>query len=231
MMRSFVAVAALACAAVFSAGAAEARDYPVTLTYAAPASAQQGAPTIMLTSVRDNRGDGHHLYELGSIRGGYGNPLKTLVTEQQVAMVVAQAIRDALGARNLVTESGAHHLEVRINRFDCNQLFPKEAHIELSFRLLDAATNAVLYESTARANQAGGGAGMGIFTPIEPLRALTNQVMNDGIDRMLDDPAFRAALASAAAVAPAPVMDQAPPAEVQAETPATEQPAEPSPTP
>jgi hypothetical protein len=225
MMRSFVAAAALACAAVFSAGAAEARDYTVALTYTAPAEVQQGAPSIMLTSVRDNRGEGHHLFELGSIRGGYGNPLKTLVTEREVAVVVTQAIRDALAARSLAAESGAHQLEVRITRFDCNQLFPKEAHIELSFRLLDAATNAVLYESTARANQAGGGAGMGIFTPIEPLRALTNQVMNDGIDRMLDDPAFRAALASA------PAAEQTPPAEALAETPATEQPAEPPPTP
>lgn len=229
MIRSFLAAAAFACAAAFGAGAAEARDYTVALTYAPPAAVQQGSPTITLTSVRDNRGEGHHLFELGSIRGGYGNPLKTLVTEREVAVVVTQAIRDALTARSLATEGGAHHLEVRITRFDCNQLFPKEAHIELSFRLLDAATDAVLYESTARANQAGGGAGMGIFTPIEPLRALTNQVMNDGIDRMLDDPAFRAALANAAAAAPA--AEQAPAAEAQTEAPSAEQPAEATPAP
>jgi hypothetical protein len=227
MIRTFAAAAALACAAAFGAGAAEARDYTVALTYAPPASVQQGSPTIALTSVRDNRGDGHHLFELGSIRGGFGNPLKTLVTEQQVAVVVAQAIRDALTARNLGAEAGAHQLEVRITRFDCNQLYPREAHIELSFRLLDAATGAVLYESTARGNQASGGAGGGIFAPVEPLRALTNRVMNDGIDRMLDDPAFRAALASA----PAPAAEQTPPAEASAEAPGTEQATEASPTP
>lgn len=228
MIRSFAAAAAFACAAIFGGSAAEARDYTVALTYAAPASVELGAPTIMLTSVRDNRGEGHHLFELGSIRGGFGNPLKTLVTEQQVAIVVAQAIRDALAARNLVAEGGgAHQLEVRIARFDCNQLYPREAHIELSFRLLNAATGAVLYEGTARGNQASGGAGGGIFAPVEPLRALTNQIMNDGIDRMLDDPAFRAALASAPAIA----AEQTQPAEASAEAPSTEQPAEASPTP
>ncbi len=228
MIRAFAVVAAFV--AIFGAGVAEARDYPVSLTYAAPASVTQGAPTIMLTSVRDNRGEGHHLYELGSIRGGYGNPLKTLVTEQAVAVVVAQAIRDALAARSLGAEAGVHRLEVRITRFDCNQLFPKEAHIELSFRLLDASTDAVLYEGTARANQAGGGAGMGIFTPIEPLRALTNQVMNDGIDRMLDDPGLRAALAAPIS-APIPAADQAPVVESAAETPSAEPAPEVAPTP
>ena len=217
MIRSFVAATVFVCAAGLGAGFAEARDYTVALTYAPPASIEQGAPTIMLTSVRDSRDSNHHHYELGSIRGGYGNPLKTLVTEQAVAMVVAQAIRDALTVRNLGAESGAHRLEVRITRFDCNQLYPREAHIELSFRLLDATTGAVPYENTARGNQASGGAGGGIFAPVEPLRALTNQVMNDGIDRMLDDPAFRAVLASAAAEIP----PATPSAEVPPETPAT----------
>lgn len=227
MIRAF-AVAAFACAAIFSASAAEARDYTVALTYAAPASVTQGAPTITVTSVRDSRGDGHHLYELGSIRGGYGNPLKTLVTEAPVANVVAQAVRDGLAARGLGAETGAHQLEVRITRFDCNQLFPKEAHIELSFRLLDAATGAVLYEGTSNANQAGPGAGMGIFTPVEPLRALTNQVMNEGIDSMLDNPGFRTALANAAA---APPVEPAPVVEPATETPSEAPPAETAPTP
>ena len=95
------------------------------------------------------------------------------------------------------------------------------------FWVSEIKPGAVLYESTARGNQASGGAGGGIFAPVEPLRALTNQVMNDGIDRMLDDPAFRAALANTPALAG----EQTPPAEASAETPSTEQPTEASPTP
>jgi hypothetical protein len=198
MLKSFAAVA-FACAVMFGANA-EARDYTVALTYAAPAGVQQGEPSITMGEVTDARG--HAMYWLAAIRGGYGNPLKVLMTEQHVSVVVRQALSDALAARNLQAENGRHRLVVRLVRFDGNQLFPKEAHIVLAVRLEDAATNAVLYEGEARADGAGAGIGGGIFTPIEPLRALINDVMNQGIDRALDDPAFRAALAGASEAQP-----------------------------
>lgn len=184
--------ATLACAFVIVGAPAEARDYTVVLTYVAPASVQQGAPAIVLAPITDSRGHGPNW--LGAIRGGYGNPLKVLVTEQPVAEVVAQAIRDGLAARNMATENGAYRLVVDIKRFNCNQLFPKEAHINLSFRLEDASTGAVRFESTVSYGEAGPGMGGGIFTPVEPLRALTNKVLQTGVDMMLDDPAFRVAL-------------------------------------
>lgn len=208
---------ALALGVVIAAPVAQARDYPVTMTYVAPAAPQM-APSITL-SVVDARTNGPNW--LGAIRGGYGNPLKVLVTEAPVSEVVAQALHDGLAARNLAAESGPHRLVIRLERFDCNQFFPKEAYFVAGVRLEDAQTNALLYETSIRAAQAGPGFGTGIFTPIEPLRALANEVLQRGVDQTLDDPGLRAALAAAPAVSATPP--------VEATTPAAE--AEPAPTP
>lgn len=183
---------------------------------------QRGEPSIVLAPVVDARAD-HQADVLGSIRGGFGNPLKTLVTERPVAEVFGVAMRDALTARNLVSDAGPLRLVVRLIRLDCNQMYPREAHAEIAVRLEDAS-GALLFEGTYTAGEARGGMGGGIFAPVEPLRALTNLVMDLVINKALDDPAFRAALASAATPAAtltetAAAASEAPAA--QAETPAS----------
>lgn len=197
----------LAAIALCFAAPAEARDYPVQLIYVAPTAIVTGSPSIALVSVTDERG--HDLNWLGAIRGGYGNPLKVLRTDGgTVSDVVAQNIRAALTARSLAADPAQYRLLVRMTRFHCDQYFPKNAHITLVYRLENVATGTLVYEGTATEDRAGPGMGGGIFTPVEPLRALTESVMSVGIDRMLDDPGLRAALGqpivASAATNPAP---------------------------
>lgn len=215
-MRASIFAAAIAAVSfgAMAATPAEARDYVVELTYVAPANLQQGTPTIVLAPVVDERE--HAGTALGSIRGGYGNPLKTLVTATPVSDVFARATQAGLAARGLANEAGPHRLVIRLVRLDCNHFFPREAHAQIVMRLEDAASGASLFEGTYSADEAQGTAGASIFSPIEPLRALTNMVMQQTIDRALDDPAFRAALAAAA---PAPAAAEAAPvAAPEAET-------------
>lgn len=217
-MKKLILGALIAGAAVFATPAA-ARDYPVVITYVAPAEPQMGEPTIAFGEVVNAREQGEHW--LGAIRGGYGNPLKVLVTEQPVHEVVAQAMRDGLEARGMAAENGAHRLNLRVIRFDCNQFIPKDAHVIFVLTLVDAQTGAALFEQTYQEHKVGGGIGGGIFTPVEPLRALANETLQLAIDRALDDPAFRAAVASAPAAAPVEAAAVAPaaPAEPAPATP------------
>lgn len=218
----FAAVAALATLALAPAAHAQ-RQYPVSLTYTTPAEVQRGEPSIVLAPVVDARAD-HQADVLGSIRGGFGNPLKTLVTERPVADVFGVALRDALTARNLASDAGPHRMVVRLVRFDCNQLYPREAHAEIVVRIEDQS-GAQLFEATYTAGQArGGGPSGGIFAPIEPLRAITNLVMQQVIDRALDDPALRAVLASAPAPAELTPASAEAPAEAAPAPEATAQP-------
>ena len=76
----------------------------VGLTYSGPPeSATTSADhhqSVVIRTVVDRRPDGP--YWLGAIRGGYGNPLKTLETEPPVKDLVAKALEDALTARSLL---------------------------------------------------------------------------------------------------------------------------------
>ena len=212
MLKKF-AVAFVFAVVAASGSIAEARDYPVQLPYTAPAEVQRGEPTIVFGDVTNERDRGVNW--LAAIRGGYGNPLKVLVTEQPVHEVVAQGFRDGLAARGMAAERGPHVLNLRVIRFDGDQFIPKNAHIIVETTLIDVASGATLYQHTYQVDRVGPGIGGGIFTPIEPLRALANDAMNMAIDQALDDPAFRAALAAPtsapAAASPEATTETAPP--------------------
>src|SRR5688572_18645142 len=57
-------------------------------------------PLIAVGSLRDERGT--ESAWLGAIRGGYGNPLKKLYSDQPIGSVVATAMADALQTRKLL---------------------------------------------------------------------------------------------------------------------------------
>jgi len=210
---------ALAALVIGFAAPAEARDYVVALTYAAPANAQAGEPSVALGAITDGRE--HAVNWLGAIRGGYGNPLKVLVTEGPVADAVGESVGAGLAARNLATADGARfRLDVHIVQFDCNQYARKEAHIELTARLFDTATGAVVYERNTRVDRVEGSVlslRTGIFASHEELRALANAALQEAVDSALDEPGLRAAFA-AAPVAPAPAAPADAPADAATTT-------------
>jgi len=200
MRRLFLG--ALTALFVGSAAPADARDYIVALTYAAPANASVGEPSVALGTISDGRE--HAANWLGAIRGGYGNPLKVLITQGSVADTVGQAIGAGLAARNLAAEGARFRLDIHIQQFDCNQYARKEAHIELIARLIDVASGATVYERNTRVDRVEGSVlslRTGIFASHEELRALANAAMQEAVDTALDEPGLRAALASAPAVA------------------------------
>lgn len=209
-MRSWAAMTAMAAAMVL-ATPADARDYIVELSYVAPADVRQGEPSFVLGAVTDGREHGPNW--LGAIRGGYGNPLKVLLTDGPVSQAVAAAVRDGLGARNLVAGDGARfRLDVHVVQFDCNQYARKEAHIELALRLIDQATDAAAYEHNTRVDRVEGSVlslRTGIFASTEELRALANAALQEAVDRALDDPGLIAALAQPPAPGPAPAAEVA----------------------
>lgn len=201
----FLAAIALAAGVMFAAAPAHASDRVVELTYAVPASAVPGEPSIALGDVTDGRE--HDRTWLGAIRGGFGNPLKVLHTQGPVSDVVGAAVRDGLAARNLGAGDGARYrLNVHVVQFDCNQYARREAHIELQLRLVDAATGALVHEQSADVDQVEGSVlslATGIFASPEQLRALANAVLQSAVDQALDNADFRAALVRPAQTATA----------------------------
>lgn len=229
-MRKFTVAVAAACAAFVFAVDAHA-DTVVQLPYVAPATVERGAPALTLGTVTDTRK--HAPNWLGAIRGGYGNPLKTIVTDGPVTGAVSKALTAGLEARGLASASAGLRLDVVVVQFDCNQYARREAHVKLALKLVDAATGAVVYEKLTEIDKVNGSVlslRTGIFASTEDLRAIANEALQAAVDFALDDPGLRAALAVRATAAPATVA-AAEPAAAPAAAPAAEQPAAPAPTP
>jgi uncharacterized lipoprotein YajG len=175
----------------------------VALTYA-PSSASLAAgeqsAVVGVKTVIDERSNGPRW--LGAIRGGYGNPLKTLETDEPVKDVVATAFADALAARGELAPAGRETilLTVVMRRFDCNQYVRREAHADFEITLANARSGAPIYTDHITADAVNGSVfamNVGIFASTDDLRMVAVGTLRDAIDQALSKPGFRAALTAA----------------------------------
>lgn len=171
----------------------------VQLTYDTSAVASQpaaAASSVEIMSVGDNRK--HDPYWLGAIRGGFGNPLKTLTTDVPVKDVVENTFTAALNARGLLASTGGvYGMQVVINQFDCNQVVRREAHVRLHISMVDLASGQQIYAKDFRVDKVVGSIGAldtAIFAAVEDLRKLANQALQEAVDQALDDPQFNETL-------------------------------------
>jgi len=148
------------------------------------------ANSLKILSVSDGRKHGSHW--LGAIRGGFGNPLKTLNTQVPVKDVVANAFTAALKARGFLASTGGDFgMTVVINQFDCNQYIRREAHVRLHVSIVEFASAQQIYDKDIRIDKVTGSLftfDAGIFADVEDLRKVANQALQEAIDQALDDP-------------------------------------------
>ncbi len=197
-MHRIAALAAFLALAACTTQTVGVRYDPAAVRPAAP----EAAGAVTLGEFVDQRGHGARW--LGAIRGGLGNPLKTLETDRTVREVVRDAFRDGLAARGLLAEAeGAPlALQVAIVRYDCNQVARREAHADFDLRLIDRETGRTAYRRRVTVDRVDGTIltlNAGIFGSIEDLRKLANDVLQQAVDQALDDSALRATVAEAAA--------------------------------
>ncbi len=133
---------------------------------------------------------------LGAVRGGYGNVLKRLRTDEPMQSVVEQAFRDALDVRGLLSADAAPEYELRgrIQKLDCSQYFSREAHAHLTVSLFHVPTSTQVFSSEYRADNSEGAGGVGVFGSTEGLRQLAETTLNQAIDQALTDRALLAGL-------------------------------------
>ena len=136
---------------------------------------------------------------IGTIRGGYGNPVKSLNADAPVERVVRQAFADGLAARGLGAAGGAspYVLAVTIHQFDANQYVRREATADFSAVLTERASGREVWRDRQRAYTVDGSLlslGTGVLASTEDLRRVALKTMSEAVDGLLDKPGFRAAL-------------------------------------
>jgi uncharacterized lipoprotein YajG len=171
----------------------------VGLNYESAQGSDRTAPAATAGAV--NVGDfaderGEPATWLGSIRGTYGNPIKNLESDQPVSKIVQTAFVDGLRARGVENSPSAPvQITGVIKKLDCNQVFRREANVEIEISVV-AAGQSTFKQTYSTSNIDGSvvSLNIGIFAAVEDLRALTEKTLRETIDKALDDPALRAAL-------------------------------------
>lgn len=145
--------------------------------------------------VTDQRGTDSNW--LGAIRGGYGNRLKTLRTEESTDIIVHKIYTDALAKSGILTDSkeAPYKLQVVITKFDCSYYFNREAHAYVEVSLIENASSKPVFSKSYKTDETESGVGAGIFGDVDTLRVLSEGTMNKTVDKMLVDPEFNDALA------------------------------------
>lgn len=163
----------------------------------APARVAVDAQPIGVGSFVDQRGEPANY--VGAIRGGFGNPLKSLETEKPVSDLVHAAFEDGLHARGVTIERGSTPFQLAgvIRKLDCNQMARREANVEIELSVTDRASGLQRFSRTYSASNVEGSVmtlKAGVFASVEDLRTLTERTLRETVDKALDDSALRAAL-------------------------------------
>ena len=193
------ATRALGMVVLLSLAACGTAELPMPYTPAsAPRPSAVARPVVAVGAVTDGRTDGQAgTGQFGTIRGGYGNPLRRLAAPAPVRDVVAQAFRDALAARGLLAAGpGGSELRVRIVTYNSSKLMRTEANVAFQGSLVNRATGAVTWTGEGRSDlvESANVLATGIVADPEELRGTMLRAMAAAIDSMLDRPDFAAAL-------------------------------------
>lgn len=131
---------------------------------------------------------------LGAIRSGFGSELKTLETTEPVKELVKTAYADGLRACGmLATAAGRYELRINIIRFNCNQYVRREAHIRFEVFMIKKSTSRKVYDEEIIVDKVTGDGltfDAGVFASVEDLRVIANQVLQEAVDKTLNDPKF-----------------------------------------
>jgi uncharacterized lipoprotein YajG len=187
MFRAMVIAGALALGAC--SNTVSSLSYSTTGTVQAAAS-----PTVGAVAATDRRKEEPR--RLATIMGGFGNPLKTLDTAKPVKDEVADAVAQGLHARGLMAASAQapFRLALVVHQFDADMIIGRTARINLTMTVLNPSGAAVYEDTVSDSESETKILETGIFADIADLQRLCQIVLNRAVDRLLDQPGFRAAV-------------------------------------
>ena len=192
-LASLLLVGLLAACGTTQSPMAYAPTVPVSTTASRP------LVTVVEPVANQRRAGSNDPRWIGTIRGGYGNPVKTLEADRPVDQVVASAFSDALTSRGLqaATGAGRYALAITIYQFDANQYVRREATADFGIRVTERATGREVWSDRTKAYNVDGSIlslSTGVFASVDDLKRVALRSMSEAVDTLLDKPGFRAAL-------------------------------------
>lgn len=149
--------------------------------------------TVSALDVVDQRGEPDPTW-YGAIRGGYGNPLKTLHSDKPINATVRDAFEAALVTRGIRLDPNAKGPLVTVAEFEADRLVRSEVKIRLDVVVASLTGRQVYQHETLEDPVELAGLAEGIFADPKDLQALTQTTMVRVIDEAVDAPVFQAAI-------------------------------------
>lgn len=141
----------------------------------------------------DRRGEGS--FYLGTVRTPIGTPLESINTRIPVDQVVRNAFAHGLGARSMLAGAGAPYiLTGEVLELHCDQVVRPAAYAKVRVSLIRSGTKQVVFSRIYNSERENNVYLPGSGSPVPMLRELASRVLQDVVDRALDDSALRARL-------------------------------------
>lgn len=150
-------------------------------------------PTVSAVNATDRRKESPS--RLATIMGGFGNPLKYLDTKQTVREEVTSAFIDGLKARGLYSDAGIYRIELAIWKLDADMIMGRTARIDMDLVVVSKDGRAIYKDAVNEEKSDFKFFATGVFADIMDLKRMVQSLLDAAIDRMLDKPEFRTAIA------------------------------------
>jgi hypothetical protein len=162
---------------------------------------QRGPAVVQLGKFTDARGVDANF--LGAVRGGFGQQLKTLVTDEPVSAVVRTGFSQGLAARGLLRDAtdAPYTMIATIEKFDCSQYVNREAHARIAVTVSETASGRIVMNETFQRDLAKNNRNLfdaGAFASTDDLRVVAADALREIVDTALDSPKLKQALAAGA---------------------------------
>ena len=161
-----------------------------SLDYTPTVSVAPGPLAVSAVTASDMRNEKPN--RLATVRGGYGNPVYVRDTARPVADEIAAVFTKALQARGMLTMPGQapYRVQLIVRDLHGNQYVTRNAYIDMDLIVADRSGRTI-YRDTVK-NRSSEFTLFGM--DVEDLQRLVQVLLNSTVDRMLDNPNFRAAL-------------------------------------
>ncbi len=142
---------------------------------------------IKLDKVIDRRVDDDPL-RYGTVRGGYGNPLKKLYTEKTITEDVHDMFEQALMKRGcIVDEKSSFLLKPEVVILGADYLMRRDARCKFIYTLT-TESKATIYENETAKQNIEMTIGAGVFADVEHFKNYIDVTVSQCVDSAVDDP-------------------------------------------
>ena len=157
-----------------------------------PGRNRAGPPVLSAGVFQDERGEDEPRL-LGTVKTPIGTPFERVYLRVPADEAVHNAFLHALDARGMLApaSSARFSLEGDIKELECELLVRPYASAKVRVDLVDRSSGRVLYRHTYEAHHQNPNYIPGSGDPVPGLRDLTSRVLQDIVDRAIDDPHVR----------------------------------------